>query len=113
MFKFVDRVAVARLWGERKNVANMPFQKLYKALRSKCSKRVIQKVNRRRLLYRFVLDENNNSNNYSDTSNKVESIGTVLDSREVKTEQLEAKDEASAVQGERYLLLLEYCFPFW
>lgn len=54
-FKFVDRMRVAKLWGQHKNNSAMTYDKMARALRSYYGRGIIEKVIGVQYSYKFVL----------------------------------------------------------
>uniref|UniRef100_A0A0L8HEI6 ETS domain-containing protein n=1 Tax=Octopus bimaculoides TaxID=37653 RepID=A0A0L8HEI6_OCTBM len=53
-FRFVHSEKFAKLWGEAKNNENMNYEKLSRAMRHYYGKDIIERVEGRRLVYRFL-----------------------------------------------------------
>ncbi|KAK6972846.1 ETS-related transcription factor Elf-3 [Biomphalaria glabrata] len=55
VFRFVQSEAVAQLWGGRKNNENMTYEKLSRAMRHYYRRGILERVEGRRLVYKFSL----------------------------------------------------------
>lgn len=53
VFRFVKSDAVARLWGKKKNNSSMTYEKLSRAMRYYYKKEILDRVDGRRLVYKF------------------------------------------------------------
>ncbi|PVD33383.1 hypothetical protein C0Q70_04638 [Pomacea canaliculata] len=53
VFRFVQSEAVAQLWGSRKNNENMTYEKLSRAMRHYYKRGILERVEGRRLVYKF------------------------------------------------------------
>ncbi|XP_076451007.1 uncharacterized protein LOC143286931 isoform X2 [Babylonia areolata] len=53
VFRFVRSEAVAQLWGSRKNNENMTYEKLSRAMRHYYKRGILERVEGRRLVYKF------------------------------------------------------------
>ncbi|XP_035825263.1 probable serine/threonine-protein kinase DDB_G0282963 [Aplysia californica] len=55
VFRFMQSEAVAQLWGSRKNNENMTYEKLSRAMRHYYKRGILERVEGRRLVYKFSL----------------------------------------------------------
>ncbi|GFS19610.1 ETS-like protein factor [Elysia marginata] len=55
VFRFVQSEAVAQLWGGRKNNENMTYEKLSRAMRHYYKRGILERVEGRRLVYKFSI----------------------------------------------------------
>uniref|UniRef100_UPI00358E6ABF ETS homologous factor-like isoform X2 n=1 Tax=Myxine glutinosa TaxID=7769 RepID=UPI00358E6ABF len=53
VFRFLRSEAVAQLWGQRKNNRSMTYEKLSRAMRYYYKKEILERVDGRRLVYKF------------------------------------------------------------
>lgn len=53
VFKFLRSEAVAQLWGQKKKNSNMTYEKLSRAMRYYYKREILERVDGRRLVYKF------------------------------------------------------------
>nr|XP_033793506.1 ETS homologous factor-like [Geotrypetes seraphini] len=53
IFRFLKSEAVAQLWGKKKNNSSMTYEKLSRAMRYYCKREILERVDGRRLVYKF------------------------------------------------------------
>ncbi|KAG7249414.1 hypothetical protein CRUP_017828, partial [Coryphaenoides rupestris] len=53
VFRFLKSEAVAQLWGRRKNNSSMTYEKLSRAMRYYYKREILERVDGRRLVYKF------------------------------------------------------------
>ncbi|XP_020790775.2 ETS homologous factor [Boleophthalmus pectinirostris] len=53
VFRFLKSEAVAQLWGKKKNNSNMTYEKLSRAMRYYYKREILERVDGRRLVYKF------------------------------------------------------------
>ena len=66
VFKFLKSEAVAQMWGQKKKNSSMTYEKLSRAMRYYYKREILERVDGRRLVYKF----GKNSNGW-----KIEEIG--------------------------------------
>uniref|UniRef100_A0A673L701 ETS homologous factor n=2 Tax=Sinocyclocheilus rhinocerous TaxID=307959 RepID=A0A673L701_9TELE len=70
VFRFLKSEAVAQLWGKKKNNSSMTYEKLSRAMRYYYKREILERVDGRRLVYKFGRNARgwrikyNNNNNY-------------------------------------------------
>lgn len=53
IFRFLKSEAVAQLWGKKKNNSSMTYEKLSRAMRYYYKREILERVDGRRLVYKF------------------------------------------------------------
>ncbi|ELK34968.1 ETS-related transcription factor Elf-3 [Myotis davidii] len=53
VFKFLRSEAVAQLWGQKKKNSSMTYEKLSRAMRYYYKREILERVDGRRLVYKF------------------------------------------------------------
>ncbi|XP_071957156.1 transcription factor ETV6-like isoform X2 [Antedon mediterranea] len=113
IFRILDPVAIANLWGRQKNRTNMTYEKLSRALRYYYKMNIIRKEPGQKLTYRFLQDpqelaltyRNNKSKKNSDLAGEVDK-GVVSEDEEHGDESdIEEMAESSVCINEQMRLI--------